>query len=94
MARTTQINRLAAVLALSPKHRTRPKQRTPMQPTLGHMDQPVSAADIALWCATIAPHVSPARWTQYASAYNVPDKIRRAKDAGQWPPAPPAVRYG
>lgn len=93
MAKTTQKNRLAAALALSPKHRKRQK-RQPMQPTLGHMAQPVSADDIALWCATIAPHVSPLRWQQYAHAYNVPEKIRRAKDAGQWPPAPPAVRYG
>lgn len=92
MART-QKKRLAAALALSPKHRKREKKQ-PIQTTLPHHEQPVSLADIDLWCATVAPHISPERRPRYATAYNVPDKIRRAKNAGRWPPNPPGLQFG
>ncbi len=47
----------------------------------------VTQADIALWLdivARLAPD-SPRR-AAYCRMWNVPDKIRHAKESGQWPP--------
>jgi hypothetical protein len=83
----SQKKRLSAALDLSPRHVRRLK-RAPIQAALPTFEQPVSDSDIDLWCDRIAPHVSQDRRATYAKHYNIPEKIRRAKNSGQWPPTP------
>lgn len=50
-------------------------------------DCPVTEQDIELWLDTI-PNLSalPSRRQAYRKAYGIEDKIRAAKQAGDWPP--------
>lgn len=47
---------------------------------------PVSLSDIDTWL-DVVPAIPRTSWRRnhYAAAWNIPDKIRRAKAAGQWP---------
>lgn len=45
--------------------------------------------DLALWCRVVAK-IEPesTRFNYYVQAWNVADKIKREKLAGNWPPLP------
>lgn len=62
-------------------------QRTPGEDVDLWGEVPVSRADVELWldCVARLPADSPRRaW--YERAWNVPQKVRRAKLTGAWPP--------
>lgn len=48
----------------------------------------VSEADVELWLNTVPKHLSklPSRRARYRKYWNVDYKIRREKQAGNWPP--------
>lgn len=51
----------------------------------------VTKADIELWLDSIKQlSATPSRRAAYAKAYNVEEKIRKAKRTGLWPPAIPS----
>lgn len=52
---------------------------------------PVTEQDVQLWLDTI-PNLSESQFRReaYRRAYRVEEKIRHAKQAGNWPPASPA----
>lgn len=49
---------------------------------------PVSESDVEQWLDTV-PNLSASTWRReaYRKAYNVEDKIRAAKQRGEWPPS-------
>lgn len=62
---------------------------TPIQTCIPGAGQPVTDADVRTWLQIVA-RIEPdsPRAAAYVRGYQVLRKIQRAKDAGDWPPAP------